>query len=77
VFLHQEHRRREGGGAHADDPLVQHVPALALELVLDGVAVGPNRHRRRSWQKMDAVAEVARRWKSCWHGEDILKLIEQ
>jgi hypothetical protein len=26
---------------------------------------------------MDAVAEVARRWKSCWHGEDILKLIEQ
>jgi hypothetical protein len=79
VVLDQEHRRGEGIRTGMDDPLLQHLRTLALQLIIDELRVtiraDPHRHRVR--QQMYPV--IVPPW---WgqldrSGEHLLELLQQ
>jgi len=78
-LLDKEDRRRERRVAAADDALLDHGGALALQLVLvrRQVPVWADGHRRSVWLEDDAVVAAAGRWQSRGLGEDILERGQQ
>jgi hypothetical protein len=62
MFLDKQHQGGERGRAGADDALLQHVVALALQLVLDKlwISILPHCHRCCVRNHVDTVVVVAR-----------------
>ena len=78
-LLDEEDRRRERRVAAADDALLDHGGALALQLVLvrRQVPVGADDHRCHVRFEGDAVVAAAGRWQARGLGEDILECGQQ
>jgi len=80
VGLHDEqHWRREGRQAAADQPLGEHGGTLAFQLIFvgDGVPVWPDRHGLGAWSQGDFVVTGAGRWEPLRVGEDRLEFCKE